>query len=1176
MENKIIFTNNPIENDEIDDYIGIKPYVDVIKDSLDDAKIIALTGEFGSGKSSIINSLDKGDKTLKFKKITLLHYINKEKDDLSSLGLIKIMLQSFTDDSPELKSFVNKKMSNYGELSFAKLNELKLEIIWLVLIISFLIYLCSNLYDVNSQNYTFNYNEIKTYFLTALYVVSQLEFFIPYLFIIAIGYTLAESQIVFSLWDSQGKKEINEEEIIDLFYIVLKKEFKCNSSVKNIIIVIEDADRLENYDIVSGFLKILFRLSQLEVTENKFTFIVPIKEEFLICDEDAKRIFPKIFDLIINIKKIYRLDYKKVIIKLLNSKKETEEFKRIFKEEIKDFPYLIGKILDGKELNLRTIKNRLNSVFQLHRNIYYLDNKINIDLDACANIAYLENEFSYLFHCFLENEKLNSKVFEKKIAKIDIKESDFDDLKSCINKIQDVDAKKKIELEFSDFVKEMTIIINSDIFVNNLRMYFFRYPKETYLLSQEEITLIKALSLDDVKSDLNSIIKYCNSDQEKYEQIVEHLKLLKSFEKLPINIIFKYNLLLSMSLRINYDEYSEIIIKFLMTNESETDYISARVNNIFGLNDKLSSDFVKDLIKYFASNLDITIKRQYFISFRSLVREVFYHENELVNLLFSEDKPIVTREELEIYYKENEDIILKTLCVNRIDNNAAEYIIEFLSSHHVRYNDKLLEIVNSIIKRNLSVSSLIYLRFLTEYSLFNIELQKKISIDINNEVLVEALNAYTNLALKNNVVIDISILMYLAKINLDIQMSENLFEKFYQNNLIEKTLELVPLVAKKKGFNLINGEIVNKTLSYFLKSNYNIEIFLNFRSYIIKYYDKDINKYKELFSSRFPMLLKVDIENIRSLKTINELIRFEYFDIKLYETLIRRINSLNGIKDDYAEFIFKFHNSKNVLSNSILELILTKIDFNRFKFRELDVNVKSIFLDLIYSHYKVVTSLDKFVLMKRYKIFDVREIKIFENKIISSEISDIIESFIIYDVINNEEIVILNNLYFDNILNSKTETILHNIDNINYFSSKLLKDEYEISKISDVDLIKLFRNTIKTREKLLGKLEFVLILCKMGLLSELTQNEIFNIAELTQNIELIENIFRILTDDKVLNIYLSEVKSIDKNDETLIVDFLVKERNIVRLNKSTILKFKQVLTQWQKGKLQKHFNKHEK
>lgn len=310
IEDKIIFTNNPIEDIELDDYIGIEPYVETIEKVLEKSRVLALTGDFGSGKSSIINALEKRNSSeeIIFKKVTLLHYINKEKkEDLNSIDLLKILIQSFTDDNSRLKSYVNKKMSNYGELSFSQLNKIDFSIIIKFVLFAFLIYLSSYFFDRFSYLNTGNYLDFFTYFIPILFFLSKIESFLPHILLSAIIYSVAKSEIVFSLWDSQGKKKENEEEIIDLFYSTLKKEFEYNEYVERIVLVIEDSDRIEKFTIISDFLKIIYRISQLKIEgQRKLNFIIPIREEFLIKDEAKQNIYPKIFDIIVNIKKCIR------------------------------------------------------------------------------------------------------------------------------------------------------------------------------------------------------------------------------------------------------------------------------------------------------------------------------------------------------------------------------------------------------------------------------------------------------------------------------------------------------------------------------------------------------------------------------------------------------------------------------------------------------------------------------------------------------------------------------------------------------------------------------------------------------------------------------------------------------------------------------------------------------
>lgn len=1177
IEDKIIFTNNPIEDIELDDYIGIEPYVETIEKVLEKSRVLALTGDFGSGKSSIINALEKRNSSeeIIFKKVTLLHYINKEKkEDLNSIDLLKILIQSFTDDNSRLKSYVNKKMSNYGELSFSQLNKIDFSIIIKFVLFAFLIYLSSYFFDRFSYLNTGNYLDFFTYFIPILFFLSKIESFLPHILLSAIIYSVAKSEIVFSLWDSQGKKKENEEEIIDLFYSTLKKEFEYNEYVERIVLVIEDSDRIEKFTIISDFLKIIYRISQLKIEgQRKLNFIIPIREEFLIKDEAKQNIYPKIFDIIVNIKKMHSIDYKEVIKKMLNSKSYTQEFKEIFKEELVEFPYEIGKILDGEELDLRKVKNRLNSIFQIYRNIKNLDEKIQINLKACSYIAFLECEYPTAYNRFVSNEKVYNKVFQNNNAR-KFEESDFDLLyKGLINSNKD----ELLRVEIKNFIDELKKIQVSSIFDSNMRMYFFRYPKGSYVFTESETRLMSGLSENEVDFDFTEIMSNIFNSSIMVENIKDHLKLLKSFNKFPDNLVFKYNQLVISSLELGYEEFSLQILSAFKEKKNDLNYICDRLISLNRTNNKLINKFILDFSKLIILNSSYFRDAYTIVEYRYLLRDIVYNDRELHKLLYGDDKAIVTEDELKEYSKVNIGFAIDSININRIDSSNLDYIIRFLIEKATTQNrTKIMDLMNLTLKKGIEISDDKYLRLVHKFELIDFDYQKKINlkmVDYNN---LSYLFEYTRLILKNKIKIDMNLLTVLSKVKLDKELSINLLILFYNNKFYEKVIELIPLIGKNINLDLSNQDIAININSFLSNSIISNDVIESFRLYMIKTNEHLLHLYKELFSPRFLKLTADELRSIKSLNTINEHIKLDSIDTGLYNIFIQVVNSSKATESEYEKFIFKISNAKNSIASSFLDIILLEINFSRFNINKKEVNTKFIFFDTIYQHFQKTTLIDRLVLMTNYNLVDTRELKKLENKIVQTEYLSYIQTLILNESFTNEDLSVLDNIYFDAKLDDKIEIYLSENKNINYFSSRILKEEIEIASINNDVLINLFKSTKLTRSKLLESLFFVLLISKLNLLNECQTKEIYDIAKLEQNKELIEYIFNFIIDDKDISAYISEVKSININEEVKIVDFIVKEKNLNRLSKSSINQFKKLLSRGQKGKITKHLNKYGK
>lgn len=1184
MENKIIFTNNPIDSISLDDFIGIEPYVDSIEEVLEKSSILALTGDFSSGKSSIINALERKIKTdkVKFKKITLLHYINKPNNSIpDSADLLKIMMQSFTDENPRLKSFVNKKMSSYGELSFVKLNSIEYIYIIYFIFFSFFVYFSSFIYLNFNNIEIINSNSIFSYFMPIFYIFSKVENFIPHIFVATLLYTIAKSEIVFSLWDSQAIRKVSEEEIIDLFYTIINKDLSANQNIEKIILIIEDADRIENFAVISDFLKLIYRISQLRINgERKINFIIPIRDEFLINEENDKEIFPKIFDVIINIKKIHSFDYKAVIIKMLNSKKDTDEFKEIFETEITDFPYQVGKILDGEKLSLRKIKNRLNSTFQIYRNLRNLDVIMPIKLESCSYIAYLECEYPNAFHMFVQDEKTYNNVFQKYSIGVEFNENDFNSLSIDISKLSDelkIKHAKKVNDEIAQFAKDMILIQTTREFDNNMRMYFFRYPKDTYILTEHEITLMKSLSLNEVDLELTSSIERVFRIESQIDNIVKHIKLIMSFGEFPSELVFKYDQLINISLDIDYQLYSAQIINFFKSKDLDLKYICERLISFYNLKSDYSDIFLFDFSKMIINN-SLNFKENTILSnYRYLIREVLYKSKEIANLLYNDERIIVTETELKSFSQENTIFAVESIVISKIDSICIDYITDFLLSYaSIKDKKKIHDLLTDIFKKGLNLDQEKYLSFLIKFEIFDTEFQRNIHKDIIVKNYLSNLLVYSKLIIQNGIQIDLSILSLLAKVYIDKDLALALFQDFYRNNLYEKVVELIPSYANKVNFDLSNESIALVINSYLNSGKCNIDILINFRLFLIRNYEEHLNLYKDLFTSKYPRLNDEEIKGIKNLGTINEYLKFDYIDSELYESIIDRINKCKAFDEDYEKFIYNISNFRIRIDSSFLNILLLKVEFKRFGLKHRDQNLISVFFDILYSHFQKANIVDRFSIMLEYGLIDNRELKKLENQILPSELITLFEKLMLNNTFNQLDFHTLENIFLDSILNEKVQKLLSDKNNINSYSSKILKDVSETRTINIDILLKLFRNTKVTRNKLLNSPDFILAISKMGLLKECKSNEFYEIAKLTQNFELIVYIFDTIVEDKEISIYISEVMSIVKEEERKIVDFLVKEKNLSRLNVSSINSFKKLLSRGQKGKISSHLKKYAK
>lgn len=322
MDDKIIFLNNSI-NQKSEDAIGYDAYVDKLNIAINSgAKMIAITSPFGSGKTTIIDllaekrSVNKNEKILKIPMWSQLNSLTA--DDNNSIELHKNFLYQISSAIDKRKgTYISRMLSgNYGLL---KLHVNKIRY-WVTTVLSLIFAFIGVILE--------KYSETICKFLP--FVDDIPEFVSPMLLIIAIVFfviTLTCTEILFSSKNSESKRVISADEIIDIYrneiinfkgkkyshltksarkskiyqymQIIQLNEILHNNKIiddvlnkhkeKTYIIVIEDLDRSNNGNAVIKFLTELRKYyipdSDSERLHNNVVFIVNIKPETMLFED---------------------------------------------------------------------------------------------------------------------------------------------------------------------------------------------------------------------------------------------------------------------------------------------------------------------------------------------------------------------------------------------------------------------------------------------------------------------------------------------------------------------------------------------------------------------------------------------------------------------------------------------------------------------------------------------------------------------------------------------------------------------------------------------------------------------------------------------------------------------------------------------------------------------------
>lgn len=321
---------------------------------------------------------------------------------------------------------------------------------------------------------TIIWNEILTFLNNAPYV-----FFIP--MVILAFWGLKNNNVLFSLWDSQGKITPSDTDCFEIFKEIthhIRPKFPFLKRKQ--LVVIEDLDRSENPNIVERLLKELYRFVTLmdQKEKKQFIFVVSLKSEASLKNKDEKEglsLYSKIFDYTVWIRPIHYNNVQEIIKPLLIEKLGKKKTALL----INDLEW----IMKGSMLTVREIKDRLNETFLLHQSLVNRkDTNSLVSYKKCAAVVYLQRQYPKIYQILIENEdgfkQLITETYylEKEITKELIESSIFSKEKNNAS----------IKETKDDFINDLLEMIKAKDIENDYLMYFYNYPKNSYIMNSAE------------------------------------------------------------------------------------------------------------------------------------------------------------------------------------------------------------------------------------------------------------------------------------------------------------------------------------------------------------------------------------------------------------------------------------------------------------------------------------------------------------------------------------------------------------------------------------------------------------------------------------------------------------------------------------------------------------------
>ena len=563
----LIFLHSPID-EKTQDIIGVDTYVDKLNSAIDaGAQMLAITSKFGSGKSSIIELLAKRRKGGSYKREQIIKLSmwsqgnlstttskNSRREDSHENASRKILVDLHRAFVYQLASLIDSKKGTYISKRLSKnYGLLKLGInrpfFWLWLGIA----LCL---------IAFGWLLIEQPYLLGCSVLLKIPSGV-YSSVSIIGgailglFILARADIIFSTNKSEGGREIEEDEIIDIYRTEIlgrSRNKRLRKFRKHYIVVVEDMDRALSENAAIEFLIELRKYYVVacdakEFYKNKVSFIINIKPEKMLEYEQngvpptssrpGESLYPKLFDFILNLRPINIDNYDAILDGLLKEKATAIKNAGIPAKEDEKFLGIKGIkwIIYGERLGIREIKDRLNIAFSLFQSLNekYAEES-SIEFEKCAVVAYLSTEFENEF------QETKDRAFQRLVHHY-IEHDNFDDA-AC---------KEYLQVDSPTYFEAVKNLISDKHIDDTYRTYFYNYPKGSPLYSVEGLIAHNAILYGDSSGDIDINAAAERARASNQEAIVDAFATIRDLNKKLPNIVLRTEALYLEAVRLHFN-----------------------------------------------------------------------------------------------------------------------------------------------------------------------------------------------------------------------------------------------------------------------------------------------------------------------------------------------------------------------------------------------------------------------------------------------------------------------------------------------------------------------------------------------------------------------------------------------------------------------------------------------
>lgn len=895
-----------------------KQYCESIDWAIRNKKIrnIALTGVYGAGKSTILNTYIKEHNEYNYLNISLSNFKELEGEDIlsnESINIEKAILKQmfYKEKNTTIPYSRFRRITNINYISL-----IAYSILSLVVVVFIVLSIKPDLLEVVKSRIEL----IKGYFNISSSMVT-----IMLLIFISSFVTIINKMIIFIKKNIRVKKVSAKSEIVSSeLEIGEKDESAFNKYVDEIlyyfestkydIVVFEDLDRFNNIDIFTKLRELNSLINESKQINRRIVFIYALKDD-MFCNEkhlDDKTSYKsrtKFFDFIIPVVQVANSSNACDI--LIKKFKDAKQFKGLTEKFISEITILINdmRVLNNiynefviyKENLKDKEKNKLeNKESNMDNDIYELDYEKLLAIIVYKNVypvdfARLQDNEGMVYDVFSNKKniaikkrmlQINNKIQEIK-KDIEVAEhecaNNLRELRTIyLSEIKDLSTLSYINCNGEQF--DLKRLTNEEEFFNNC---FYSRSNHKYYNGKEWISF----KLDNIHI-LNNGLTYA-----------EREKIIKLKEKnISVNII--------EDLKTQLEKLNEekIILKSLPFNElikecEDEELFDGDIKN-------------EDLLKFLIKRNYIDENYYEYISYFYEGTLTKQDKSFLINIMYEKDvdydyaiqKPEMLLQKMEEYQ------FTKRYSLNY---SLMDYLIK-----HNNFNRMYMEYYNLLIKQ-LSNEDENNMNFIDTY------LDRNKDNELIKEQFMKALckewkNMWTYLQLKSNFKkgkLDMYLTYIIKYNNVDdiIGMNINgILTEYISHlpnflNLIFKEVddEKVELIIKKLNVVFVKMDKVNKInkiLDYINENNL-YEINLDMIALILQHYsEKDI--FREIYHSNYTTIKESRNECLIS-----------YIDKNINEYLVRVFFRLLKNTNEKEEYIIELLNNEEVNSNNKIRII---------------------------------------------------------------------------------------------------------------------------------------------------------------------------------------------------------------------------------------------------------------